>query len=84
MQIQNNMMKNDRYPEGYLPKIAYHIFKGNDEKVNYFIERQEAQYGEMGVEEMTMIGDKIKALCFEHETGMHEARAWMKRNMVAA
>jgi len=82
--MKNNNMKNDRYPEGYLPKIAYHIFKGNDEKVNYFVERQEAQYGEMSGEEMAMIGDKIKSLCFEHETGMHEARAWMKRNMTAA
>ena len=59
MQIQNNMMKNDRYPEGYLPKIAYHIFKGNDEKVNYFIERQEAQYGEMGVEDPDVITKKF-------------------------
>ena len=84
MQIQNNMMKNDRYPEGYLPKIAYHIFKGNDEKVNYFIERQEAQYGEMGVEEMTKVGQKIKDLCFEHGEGLHEAKAWINRNMAVA
>ena len=65
-------MQNGRYPEGYLPKIAYHIFKGNDEKVNYFVERQEAQYGEMSGEEMAMIGDKIKSLCFEYKTGMHQ------------
>ena len=81
MQIQNNMMKNDRYPEGYLPKIAYHIFKGNDEKANYFIERQETQYGEMGVEEMTKVGQKIKDLCFEYGQGLHEAKAWIQRNM---
>ena len=77
-------MKNDRYPEGYLPKIAYHIFKGNDEKVNYFIERQEAQYGEMSVEQMAMIGEKIKDLCFEHNEGLHEAKAFIQRNMTVA
>ena len=79
-----NNMKNDRYPQGYLPKIAYHIFKGNDEKANYFIERQVAQYGEMSVEEMIFVGDEIKNLCFEHGEGLHKAKAFIQRNMTKA
>ena len=27
---------NNYYPQGYLGKIAYHMFKGNFDKVQYF------------------------------------------------
>ena len=75
-------MINNKHPQGYLPKIAYHIFKGNDEKVNYFIQRQEAQYGQMSVEDMGFIGDAIRNLCLE--CGVMDAKKyiapWLQRN----
>ena len=40
-------MPNTRYTEGYLPKIAYHMFKNNYDKMLYFYDRQVEKYGEM-------------------------------------
>jgi len=40
-------MPNTRYTEGYLPKIAYHMFKNNFDKMMYFYDRQIEKYGEM-------------------------------------
>ncbi|MCP4802675.1 MAG: hypothetical protein GY891_07405 [Bacteroidetes bacterium] len=40
-------MPNTRYTEGYLPKIAYHMFKNNYGKMLYFYDRQIEKYGEM-------------------------------------
>ena len=40
-------MVNTRYPEGFLPKIAYHMFKNNFDKMLYFYDRQIEKYGEM-------------------------------------
>jgi hypothetical protein len=40
-------MKDTRYTEGYLPKIAYHMFKSNFDKMMYFYDRQIEKYGEM-------------------------------------
>ena len=40
-------MKDVRYTEGYLPKIAYHMFKNNFDKMLYFYDRQIEKYGEM-------------------------------------
>lgn len=39
------MTKSERYPNGYLPKIAYWMFKGNIANVRYFVNRQERDYG---------------------------------------
>ncbi len=39
--------KDSKYPQGYLPKIAYHLARGNDSKVEYFTERQLEQYGDV-------------------------------------
>ena len=33
------------YENGYLPKIAYHLYKGNQDRVDYFIHRQLSVYG---------------------------------------
>ena len=33
-------MNKSKYPDGYLPKIAYHMLQGNKEKVQYFVQRQ--------------------------------------------
>jgi hypothetical protein len=40
-------MPNTRYTEGYLPKIAYHMFTNNFDKMLYFYDRQIEKYGEM-------------------------------------
>ena len=40
-------MQNERYAQGYLPKIAYHMFKNNYDKTMYFYERQVEKYGKM-------------------------------------
>ena len=39
------MTKSERYPNGYLPKIAYWMFRGNLANVQFFIDRQEKDYG---------------------------------------
>jgi len=36
-----------KYENGYLPKIAYHLFKGNEDRVDYFVHRQMSVYGEI-------------------------------------
>ena len=38
-------MNNSKYPQGYLPKIVYHMVQGNQDKVEYFVGRQVATYG---------------------------------------
>ena len=57
-------MKNRRnYADGYLPKIAYHLFKLNEESVQYFTKRQVDTYGELTEEDMkkvlSMVSDHI-------------------------
>jgi len=39
--------KHSKHPQGYLPKIAYHLARGNEPKVKYFTERQINEYGEV-------------------------------------
>lgn len=33
------------YENGYLPKIAYHVYKGNIDSMLHFVQQQEAKYG---------------------------------------
>lgn len=40
-------MNNMKYNNGYLPKIAYHMWMGNTDKVMYFVNRQTMKYGVM-------------------------------------
>ena len=44
------MRNANRYADGYLPKIAYHSVNGNDDKVKYFMKRQEETYGPMDLD----------------------------------
>ncbi len=55
-------MQNERYAQGYLPKIAYHMFKGNDEKINYFVKRQEATYGPITPTQISEVEDMVEGL----------------------
>jgi len=41
------MRKTNYYPQGYLGKIAYHMVKGNFDKVQYFAKRQVQTYGDI-------------------------------------
>ena len=36
-----------KYPDGYLPKIAYHIANQNADKLEYFTDQHEALYGKL-------------------------------------
>lgn len=54
-------MKNLKYPDGYLPKIAYHMAQGNAEKVQYFADRQVQQYGPITSENLDVILQHLKA-----------------------
>jgi hypothetical protein len=40
-----------KYGNGYLPKIAYHMWMGNTDKVMYFVNRQIAKYGAMEMDD---------------------------------
>ncbi len=53
-------MKNDRYPEGYLPKIAYHIANQNPDKADYGTKRHEEKHGELTKEELDIINERVK------------------------
>ena len=53
------MSKRKKYADGYLPKIAYHIFKLNEEKVNYFTKRHEETYGEITYTDMKKVIDMV-------------------------
>ena len=55
-------MKNRKYADGYLPKIAYHISKSNSKKVDYFTERHETKYGKLGANDINKIIDMVMEL----------------------
>jgi len=55
-------INSNKYPNGYLPKIAYHIANQNADKLNYFTERHEAKYGKLTQEDMHKVIDMV----YEH------------------
>jgi len=55
-------MKNNRYADGYLPKIAFHISQANSEKVDYFTERHEAKYGKLTASDISKVIDMVMEL----------------------
>ena len=50
------------YENGYLPKIAYHLYKGNEHNVDYFILRQTKMYGEITDAQKQWIWDELDRL----------------------
>ena len=52
-------MKNNRYADGYLPKIAYHISQANSEKVNYFTNKHEEKYGKLTAVDISRVIDMV-------------------------
>ena len=65
-------MKQNRYPNGYLPKIAYHIAQSNYDKVEYFLNQQTRRYGELTILDMTFILNAIVDMGAEAQ-----ARQWV-------
>jgi hypothetical protein len=51
---------NKKYQLGYLPKIAYHIARGNEEKAISFSNSHIEKYGEIEVNELVLLLDLIK------------------------
>ena len=53
-------MRNRRnYADGYLPKIAYHIYKKNPDNVTYFTQRQEETYGKLSEDDLKKVIDMV-------------------------
>ena len=46
-----------KYQDGYLPKIVYHITKGNWGKCEYFFNRQVETYGPLTQVDFEAMGD---------------------------
>ena len=55
-------MKNRKYADGYLPKIAYHISKSNSEQVDYFTERHESKYGKLTASDINKVINMVMEL----------------------
>lgn len=51
--------RSNYYPQGYLGKIAYHMFKGNFDKVQYFAKRQVQVYGDISEEDDRIINKLV-------------------------
>jgi len=51
-----------KYENGYLPKIAYHMFKQNLDKVKYFEQRQLDSYGAFTDEQRWWLLEEIHKL----------------------
>ena len=47
----------NEHPNGYLPKIVYHITKGNWDKCKYFFNRQVERYGPLTEADLKVMGD---------------------------
>jgi hypothetical protein len=45
-------MKNEKYPNGYLPKVAYHVAQGNEERAISFAKSHVEKYGLIDAEGM--------------------------------
>tara|TARA_B100002019_G_scaffold138977_1_gene119707 strand:+ start:705 stop:905 length:201 start_codon:yes stop_codon:yes gene_type:complete len=60
------MSNRKKYADGYLPKIAYHITKGNIKAINWFTEKHEEKYGPLTFDDISkvisMVTDEVKGL----------------------
>lgn len=48
--------------KNYFAKIAYHMFKGNTNQINYFVKRQEETCGPITYTQLYMIEDMVDGL----------------------
>jgi hypothetical protein len=54
-------MRNPKYPNGYLPKIAYHMAQGNRQKVEYFVGRHVQQHGPLTDKDLEVIAKTLSS-----------------------
>lgn len=52
-------MKDNRYPDGYLPKIAYHSVRGNTEKAVSFMHTHIEKYGALNKQMLDRLEELI-------------------------
>jgi len=57
-----NNMTNQKHPNGYLPKIAYHMASDNHEAVAHFFNRQAIAYGPITPENMEFITKEVNKI----------------------
>jgi hypothetical protein len=57
------MTNSNRYANGYLPKIAYHLAHGNQDNVDYFKQRQIATYGRITTEQWMELSRIYADIC---------------------
>ena len=50
------------YDNEYLPKISYHLARGNSEKVEYFVNRQIETYGALSPRDLYFITERVRHL----------------------
>ena len=60
------MSNRKKHADGYLPKIAYHITKGNVKAINWFTEQHEEKYGPLTFDDISkvisLVTDEVKGL----------------------
>jgi len=57
-----NKMNNNRYPQGYLPKIAYHLARRDYQKAEYFASKQKETYGSIEPQDMIKIMAEVNRI----------------------
>ena len=80
--MRNNRTNN--YSQGYLGKIAYHMFKGNFAEVQYFSKRQVQVYGDITEEDDRIINQLVidfhrQQDAEEREFQSHLGRFWSRK-----
>lgn len=61
-----------KYPNGYLPRIAYHIaVTQNSDKILYFLDRQVKQYGGLTIGQGKFIIDECLKKNVRHSTAIY-------------
>tara|TARA_R100001460_G_scaffold10094_11_gene23929 strand:+ start:456 stop:653 length:198 start_codon:yes stop_codon:yes gene_type:complete len=53
-------MNKSKYLDGYLPKIVYHLTKGNKDKVQYFYDQQVKRYGPFTCADYDRLGELLQ------------------------
>ena len=59
----------------YLGKIAYHLACGNEDKAQYFFERQVKMFGPITAEDMMVIINRRDKIVRQCENGLKEFNA---------
>jgi len=70
---------NNFYPQGYLGKIAYHMFKGNFDKVQYFAKRQVQTYGDISEDDDRIINRLVLDFKRQQEVEEREFQSHLGR-----